>query len=89
MCVRDTERERERDVLQTQIISYPGTQVINAYVPTYCCASQVWQTAPSTAAAITCGGTEAQHPELDSILDEGELWISSECITRACPGLTI
>jgi hypothetical protein len=30
---------------------------------------QVWQTAPSTAAAVTAGGTEAQHPELDNILE--------------------
>ena len=30
---------------------------------------QTWQKAPATAAAVTCGGKEAQHPELDCILE--------------------
>lgn len=35
------------------------------------CIMQVWQGAPGTAAAVSTGGTEAQHPELDNILEEG------------------
>jgi hypothetical protein len=30
---------------------------------------QTWQKAPATAAAVTCGGKEAQHPELECILE--------------------
>eukprot|EP00983_Pelagomonas_calceolata_P110752 1159709-Pelagomonas_calceolata.AAC.1 len=30
---------------------------------------EMWEKAHSTAAALTCGGTEAQHPELDQILE--------------------